>query len=169
MDLDPISLGSLIRQRRKELGLTLSDLANDHISVPTISNIERGITNNLASEKVHYIRQQLDLSDDLIKQMLQSTEDEQKRLQQQLAVVRHLIEVNVLGEARKRVSALESDDTLSSFPLEATKTQLLKGFVLRKQGQWERAKNAFQQVLRLLRETDVADPGNALAAEAYYH
>ncbi|WP_147675152.1 helix-turn-helix domain-containing protein [Numidum massiliense] len=50
MELDPITLGSLIRKRRKDMGFTLNDLANDNVSVPTISNIERGITGNLASE-----------------------------------------------------------------------------------------------------------------------
>ncbi len=44
-DLDLVSLGEKLRQRRKELGLTLSDVANGAgLSVGFISQVERNIT-----------------------------------------------------------------------------------------------------------------------------
>ncbi|WP_054950412.1 tetratricopeptide repeat protein [Numidum massiliense] len=168
MTLDPISLGSLIRQRRKALGLTLNDLANENISVPTISNIERGITGNVVSDKVAYIREKLGLTDEMVEQMMQKTEVEQERFARQLSFIRHLTELELYDEARKEVSALEKDERLNDFPLYATTAQLLKGIVLRKQGQWERAKKALNQVLRLLQEEDLDDATN-LAAEAYFN
>ncbi|WP_054950192.1 tetratricopeptide repeat protein [Numidum massiliense] len=168
MGIDPITLGALIRKRRKDMGLTLNDLASDSISVPTISNIERGITGNLASEKVAYIREKLELTDELVEKMLKTTEEEDERLAREIANVRYLAGLNLLSEARQAVSALENDDKLGDYPRYATTTQLLKGIVLRKQGQYERAKNAFQQVLRLLREDPLDEPNN-LAAEAYFN
>ncbi len=168
MAIDPITLGSLIRKRRKEMGLTLNDLASDTISVPTISNIERGITGNLASDKVAYIREKLGLTDELVQQMLTSTKEVDARFAQKIANVRYLAELNLLSEARQEVSALEGDDKLDEYPRYAITVQLLKGIVLQKQSQWERAKNALLQVLRRLREEPLEDPNN-LAAEAYFN
>lgn len=168
MTLDPILLGSLIRQRRKELGLTLNDLANENISVPMISNIERGITGNVISDKVAYIREKLGLTDEMVEKMLQKTEVEQECFARQISFIRHLGELELYDEARKEVSALERDERLNEFPLFAATAQLLKGIVLRKQGQWDRAKKALHQVLRLLQEDDLDDATN-LAAEAYFN
>ncbi len=168
MAIDPITLGALIRKRRKEMGLTLNDLASDTISVPTISNIERGITGNLASDKVAYIREKLGLTDELVQQMLTSTKEVDARFAQKIANVRYLAELNLLSEARQEVSALEGDDKLDEYPRYAITVQLLKGIVLQKQGKWERAKKTLQQVLRRLREEALEEPNN-LAAEAYFN
>lgn len=168
MEIDSITLGSLKRQRRKEMGLTLSDLADESISVPTISNIERGITHNLNSDKVAYIREKLGLTDDVLMQMQQKTEVEAQKFKRKLSIVRNLIEMKQYDEARKMVSALEKDDKLSEFPNFTADVQLQKGSVLWRQGHYERAKNALQQVLRLHQEAGVDAEAN-FVAEAYFH
>lgn len=168
MGLDPLTLGSLIRQRRKELGLTLNDLSTDTISIPTISNIERGITGSLTNEKVAYIREQLGLTDKMVEQMMQKTEAANDRFECRLSTIRHLAELKLYDDAQKVVQELESDPQLVEYPLYATTMHLLKGIVLRKQKQWARATEVFEQVLQQIEESDL-DPNANLAAEAYYN
>jgi tetratricopeptide (TPR) repeat protein len=53
-------LGKLIRQSRQEQGYRLEDLADDNISVATVSNIERGVS-HVSKEKIGYILDKLKL------------------------------------------------------------------------------------------------------------
>ncbi|WP_054949286.1 helix-turn-helix domain-containing protein [Numidum massiliense] len=168
MEIDSITLGSLMRKRRKEMGLTLSDLADESVSVPTISNIERGITHNLSSDKVAYIREKLGLTDDVLMQMQQKTEVEEQQFKRKLSIIRNLLEVKQFDEARRRISDLEKEERLAEFPQLAVDVQLQKGSVLWRQGHYDRAKNALQQVFRLHKETGVDTNAN-LEAEAYFN
>jgi cytoskeletal protein RodZ len=45
-------LGEIIRKIRKQRGLRLEDLADDNISVATISNVERGVP-HVSMEKAY--------------------------------------------------------------------------------------------------------------------
>lgn len=93
----------------------MNDLASDSISVPTISNIGRGITGNLASKKVAYIREKLVLTDEKVHQLLKNTKEENERFAQKIANVRYLVELNLLSEARQEISALQADDKLGDY------------------------------------------------------
>lgn len=166
MEMDRIEFGALIRKRRKELGLTLNDLANSQVSVPTISNIERGVVYNVSEEKLTYIMERLGLTKEDIEEMARKTKQEEQRLAARISVARHLIQLKLYDEARRELSQLEKDG-LDDFPYYNISVQLQKGILYRKLQQWGRAKRALQSVIRMAQESNVKHKQN-LVAEANY-
>lgn len=167
MELDQIELGALIRKRRKELGLTLSDLANDHMSVPTLSNIERGAVSRVNDDNLAYIMDRLGLTEDDLQNMRRQSAEGKRRFTGRLTHVRHLIELQLYEEARHELNALEQEPDLKDYPAHRISAQLQKGILYRKLHQWERAKRTLHHVIRLAQEAK-AEEANNLAAEAYY-
>jgi hypothetical protein len=51
--IDLKKLGEICRRKRRQLGYILEDLEDEHISVSTISNIERGIP-VVSPQKIKY-------------------------------------------------------------------------------------------------------------------
>ncbi|WP_187118683.1 helix-turn-helix domain-containing protein [Risungbinella massiliensis] len=54
-------LGDLLKQKRKQANLRQEDLADSEISVSTISNIERGLS-NVKLDKIEYLCEKLSVS-----------------------------------------------------------------------------------------------------------
>lgn len=166
LELDRLELGTLIRKRRKELGLTLSDLANERISVPTLSNIERGTVYRVSEDNLAYIMDRLDLTEERLQDMQQQSKELERSLGVRLSRARHLIELKLYEEAREELNALEQEESLDDDPYHRISLQLQKGVLYRKLQQWERAKRALHQVIRLAQESD-SKKTNDLTVEAY--
>lgn len=166
MSLEQIELGNIIRKKRKSLGLTLNDLAGDNISVPTISNIERGVVHNVSQEKINYLLDKLGLDEQAIEQMKQSDAEERKAIEFELSVIRNLIETRVFDIARERILALEKQGVIHHHEGLSAQLQLAKGHLYRRQDQWDRAARAFRRVIQMSREAQLDSKMN-LEAEAY--
>lgn len=167
MDINQLELGALIRKKRKSLGLTLSDLADENISVPTISNIERGISGSIASDKVAYVREKIGLTDEELNQMRHSSAEGLLELNDRLGMIEHLIQIKLLNQARSELNKLTKDARLQDNPQEEIQSQLLKGWLLHREGKWDRAKQVLQQVLRLIQEQELS-PQTNFVAETYH-
>ena len=78
--VDPLEMreiGEVIRKVRKERGMRLEDLADEHIFPATISNIERGVP-HVSKDKVAYVLDKLGLSLDRLPEMMAGTREQKK-------------------------------------------------------------------------------------------
>lgn len=166
MNVDQLELGAIIRKRRKELGLTLSDLATDNLSVPTISNIERGIS-NVNRQKLDYIMERLQLTGDLIENMSSAKVQEQKLLDRKVTIIRSLIELKLYDQARTALQELEQKDSIRERPEYEATVHLLKGTLYRKQESWKRADSALMKAIQRAQESEI-DTRTNIVAEAYH-
>lgn len=167
MTVDQIELGTLIRKRRKSLGLTLSDLAGENISVPTISNIERGVIHNVNDEKITYLLEKLNLDETALKKLKKSESEERDALELELSIIANAVENRLYDMARKRINTLEKTESVQDESLVYAKLQLLKGLLYRRQNQWDRAERIYKNVIRLVKEAKI-DPNTNIETEAYY-
>lgn len=166
MSLEQIELGNLIRKKRKSLGLTLTDLAGENISVPTISNIERGVVNNVSEDKIAYLLEKLGLDERTIEQMKQSDTEEREAVEFELSIINNLVETGVLDIAREQILALEKLETLNSHEDLLAELQLAKAHLYRRQKQWDRASRLFRKVIQIAGEAQFDSTLN-IEPEAY--
>ena len=104
-------IGELIRRKRKEMGLTLQDLAGPQLSVPpTISNIERGVTRHISQDKLDYLLNRLGLSLDELKEVAQEGGVEKDFFEIKLDQINSLILNHCYDEAESRLKALEHEE-----------------------------------------------------------
>lgn len=109
MEIDRIELGTLIRQRRKELGLTLNDLADGHLSVPRSVTLKGERLHRISEDNLAYIMKRLDLTEESLKEMQQQSD-----------------------EARNELRELEKEDDIADYPFHRISLQLQKGVLFRK-------------------------------------
>lgn len=166
MFIEHMDLGNLIRKKRKSLGLTLSDLAEEGISVPTISNIERGMVHSVSDEKITYLLEKLGLDEQAILQMKRSDAEEREAFEFELSIVNNLIENRVFDIARRQLSALDKQEIIDHHADLSVKLQLAKAHLYRRQSQWERAARAFRKVIQMAGEMKL-DAKTNIEAEAY--
>jgi len=121
-ELDLIQIGSIIRKVRKGKGLRLEDLADENISLATVSNIERGVP-HVNAEKVMYLLEKLGLSLDQIPELLAGEIYEADRLQLQLLSIECQLGY---GDAQKLIEALHRIQVDDDHPY-ASHLQYLKG------------------------------------------
>ncbi|WP_054951336.1 tetratricopeptide repeat protein [Numidum massiliense] len=167
MSIERIELGNIIRKKRKELGLTLNDLAGDNISVPTISNIERGITHNVSDEKITYLLDQLGLDEQTIAKMKQSGAVEKEHVELELVNIAHLVELKLFDLARERIMALEKQDIIDENAHFSAHLQLTKANLYLYRQHWDRTERILKKVVRLVKECAI-DAKTNIEAEAYY-
>ena len=145
-------IGVLIRKVRKERGLRLEDLADDHISPATISNIERGIV-SVKKEKVRYLMGKLGLSEEQLAELKNGEQKELENIELKLVAVENLIDTGEVESPSKEFKPLQLDD---DHPL-ASYYYFLKGKLLSKKRSWEKAERALSHAISLCGDKD---PGN---------
>ncbi|MFS8514779.1 MAG: helix-turn-helix domain-containing protein, partial [Planifilum fulgidum] len=107
--MDPLEIreiGEVIRKVRKERGMRLEDLADEHISPATISNIERGVP-HVSKDKVNYVLDKLGLSLDRLPEMMTREQKKLEDIRLQLTAVESLIEAKENKLAAEKLEALQ--------------------------------------------------------------
>lgn len=109
LNLSHSEIGKIIRKARMEQGLRLADLADSHISVSTISNIERGVS-NVKMKKIYYILQKLKLHNK-IEQRVAIEKQDVKMINIRLLGVESLLTSDNWKEALRVLDNLNLDET----------------------------------------------------------
>ncbi|MDR6226123.1 helix-turn-helix domain-containing protein [Desmospora profundinema] len=109
-------IGSAIRKVRKERNLRLEDLADENISVATISNIERGVS-HVKFDKVRYLLKKLSLEIKNLPGILLDDQQELKEIEFQLNRAEYVWRLGKYDEAIKLVADLQLSDNHPLAPL----------------------------------------------------
>lgn len=156
--LDINELGEVIRRVRKERGLRLNDLADEHISQATISNIERGVP-HVHAEKRLYLLRKLNIEDKLPELLL----GEQKALQDtklQLFMIEVTHDAGKYQQAYERLMQMKLDD---DHPYAAT-YHYLKGECHLSLRKWKKAERDFYNAIRIAGQSSYDSNSNIEAA-----
>lgn len=137
-------LGEIIRKVRKKHGLRLEDLADDNISVATISNIERGVP-HVSMDKSMYLLDRLNIETSQIPKMLMDEENEIHQIHIELEMVESLWRFKQYDKALKKIKILNLDDY---HPYAATAVYL-KGKCLIDKGKLKQAERALYSAIKL--------------------
>lgn len=144
-NFDQIQLGKLLRQRRKEMGMRIEDLADVNISPATISNIERGKSSTQQKNKLLYLCEKLGMDLQMIPTLIENNVLQKKNIKMKLESLEGILEFNpeqVLKELE--AISLHNLDLLYAF------SEYLKGkcYVIR--GSLTNAKNHFVECIRIV-------------------
>lgn len=159
-------IGELIRRKRKEMGLTLQDLAGPQLSVPTISNIERGVTRHISQDKLDYLLNRLGLSLDELKEVAQEEEELEDFFEIKLDQINSLILNHCYDEAESRLKALEHEERKKGNPTHLCRLTFFRGKNFMYQKKYDRAEWEFHNVIRRAKELHVPEETNIIS-EAY--
>lgn len=151
-------LGNFIRQKRKEQGLRLEDLADEHISTATISNIERGVP-HVNKEKVVYLMSKLELDLNEVPQMLLADNENKESMELKFVAIETLF---YLGKYEQAWCILES---LPSQLLTYHQAIIhsLKGKYYLDQKDWKKAERELSEAIRLAGQDRYTKEGNLIA------
>lgn len=158
--------GELIRRKRKELGLTLQDLAGPELSVPTISNIERGVTRNVAPDKLEYLLNKLGLNLSELTAIEQEEAELEKMFNLTIDQINALILNDCFSEAESRLKALEQHERKKGNPTHLCRIIFFRGKCYMYQAKYDRAEWEFHNVIRRAEEMDIS-PETNLISETY--
>ncbi|SMO36916.1 helix-turn-helix domain-containing protein [Melghirimyces algeriensis] len=152
---DPISVGEIIRKVRKEKGLRLEDLADEHISTATISNVERGMS-QVRLEKTHYILEKLGISaEELPKHILR-----QQKAQNHVQFVLDIAEsLSKMGQADKSFRILKGINLTDDHPCVPTFHWLLGSYYLSK-SKFKKAEQCFHNAIRISTKGEFSEKTN---------
>lgn len=139
-----LEIGEIIRKVRKDRGLRLEDLADEHISPATVSNIERGVP-HVRYDKVKYLIQKIGLDPNELPKLIES----EKKKMDELRLLLDSIEA--------RLDYADANDllqTLYSLPIGddhvyASTVHYLIGSCFAAQGKWKKAERSFTNAIRL--------------------
>jgi tetratricopeptide (TPR) repeat protein len=137
-------IGEVIRKVRKDRGLKLEDLADQNISVATISNIERGVP-HVKTDKVLYLLEKLNIELERIPAMIMGKQEELKALNVRLLGVESLFSN---GRWEKAIEILDSLDLNDSHPL-ADYVFYLKGKCLMDAKKLKRAERSLYKAIQI--------------------
>lgn len=155
-------LGKFIRKVRKEKGLRLEDLSDDHISTATISNIERGVP-HVNREKVAYLLQKLSIQLQDIPDLLEKNTENLESLQLKLLAVESML---YFGNQNKAYQDLmDISDNFSSYSL--AQVHLLKGKYYLQINEWKKAERELMESIRLCTQ-DMVHRSNLESTNYYY-
>jgi tetratricopeptide (TPR) repeat protein len=160
--LEMNEIGKFIRKTRKERGLRLEDLSDEHISTATISNIERGVP-HVNKEKVLYLMSKLGLDLDEIPEMIEKDSESLESMQVRFTAVETLIQ---LGNPQ-RALALLSDISDESYSRHQATVHYLKGKIFVYKKDWRKAEREFSEAIRLAYQ-DPYSPKTHLEAVCYH-
>ncbi|GAA5345268.1 tetratricopeptide repeat protein [Planifilum fimeticola] len=171
--MDPLEIreiGEVIRKVRKERGMRLEDLADEHISPATISNIERGVP-HVSKDKVNYVLEKLGLSLDRLPEMMTGEQKKLEDIRLQLAAVESLIDAQETKLAAEKLESLQLEDDHPFAP----HFHRLRGKYLIYERKWNRAEKALSNAIRLCEGNSQAermnvesDAYNLLSLSCYY-
>lgn len=153
LQIPTLELGETIRSYRKERGLRLEDLADDQISVSTISNIERGYS-HVKEEKVQYLLQKLGIDF----HQLNLLENKQKQKDDLIALEMKAVETLIASGNQRRAWDWLKKNRLPETHALAPKYHFVKGKYYVSLKEYEKSLVEFQEVLRLLKGTHVHHP-----------
>lgn len=162
--MDPLEMreiGEVIRKVRKERGMRLEDLADEHISPATISNIERGVP-HVSKDKVAYVLNKLELSMERLPEMMAGEQKKLEDVRLQLSAVESLIEAKEIKLAAEKLDSLQLEDDHPFSPY----YHCLKGRYLIGERKWNRAEKALSNAIRLSEGNPQAEQMN-IRASAY--
>lgn len=159
-------VGELIRRKRKELGMTLQDLAGPELSVPTISNIERGVTRNVSQHKLDYLLKKMGLSLSELTEVEQEEVELEDYFEIKVDQVNALILSGCYDEAENRIKGLEHEEKKKGNPTHICRLIFFRGKNYMYQKKYDRAEWEFHNVIRRCEEMDVPSETN-LVSETY--
>lgn len=162
--MDPLEMreiGEVIRKVRKERGMRLEDLADDHISPATISNIERGVP-HVSRDKVIYVLDKLGLSMERLPEMMDGEQKKLEDIRFQLTAIESLLEAKVTKSAAEKLESLQLDDDHPYAP----HYYCLRGRYFLLERKWTRAEKALSNAIRLSDGNPQAEQMN-IKANAY--
>lgn len=145
--MDPLEMreiGEVIRKVRKERGMRLEDLADDHISPATISNIERGVP-HVSRDKVVYVLDKLGLSMDRLPEMMAGEQKKLEDIRLQLTAIESLLEAEQTKMAAEKLESLQLEDDHPFAP----HYHFLRGRYFLRERKWNRAEKALSNAIRL--------------------
>lgn len=151
-------LGKFIRKKRKDQGLRLEDLADDHISTATISNIERGVP-HVNREKIIYLMDKLKLDVNEVSQMLLEDSEKMESMHLKFTAVDTLLSLGKIEKASRFLMNLPAK-SLTHFQ---ASIHLLKGRTYLRKKDWQRAEREFSDAIRLAERDHYAEKTNLLA------
>jgi len=154
-------IGKFIRKVRKERGLRLEDLADEHISTATISNIERGVP-HVNKDKVLYLMSKLGLDLSEIPEMIEKDSGSLESMQVKFTAIETMIGLGNPGRAQFLLSNI-SEETYSRH--QAT-IRYLKGKIYAAKKDWRKAERELSEAIRLAYQ-DPYSPKSNLEAVSY--
>lgn len=153
MQISTMELGETIRSYRKERGLRLEDLADDQISVSTISNIERGYS-HVKEEKVKYLLEKLGIDF----HQLNALETKQKQKDDLYLLELKAVETWIASGNSKRAWEWLKKNRLTETHALAHFYHFTKGKYYFSLQEYEKAISEYQMVLRLTKAAHVHHP-----------
>lgn len=144
-NIDLIQLGKLLRQRRKEMGMRIEDLADKNISCATISNIERGKSSTQQKSKLMYLCEKLGMDIYALPELIEKNILQKKRIKMKLEALEGILEFDPEGVLEELESiSLTNLDLLYAF------SQYLRGKCYSIKKSWTNAKNHFVECIRIV-------------------
>ncbi len=159
--LEMSEIGKFIRKVRKEKGLRLEDLADEHISTATISNIERGVS-HVNKDKVLYLMSKLELDLNEIPEMIEKDTETLESMQVKFAAIETMIQMGM----PERALSLLSNISEESYSRHQATVHYLKGKVYIFKEDWRKAERELGEAIRLAYQ-DPYSPMNNLEAAGY--
>lgn len=161
--LEMSEVGKYIRKVRKERGLRLEDLSDEHISTATISNIERGVP-HVNKDKVLYLMNKLGLDLNDVPDMIEKDTGSLESLQVMFTAIETLIQ---LGNTQRSLALLADlpDQVVSQH--QAT-IHYLKGQICFVKRDWRKAERELSEAIRLAYQ-DPYSPKENLEAASYFY
>ena len=161
-----VKLGRLFREKRESLGYTQKDLADETVSVATISYFETG-KRKIGKEKIIYLLQKVNLDyHEVLKSLKYTDQDSQQgtEFRLRLQVIEQDLDSGHRQEAFKEIKALELP---SNHPYLAV-VEYLKGKYYFKEEQWKKAQKCLEQAIYFYDSfSDELDCTNIKAASLY--
>lgn len=155
-------IGKFIRKTRKERGLRLEDLSDEHISTATISNIERGVP-HVNKDKVLYLMSKLGLDLSEIPEMIEKDSESLESMQVKFTAVEELIQVRNPQRALQLLSELSQE----SHSRHQATVHYLRGRIFYIKKDWRKAERELSEAIRLSYQ-DPYSPKTNLEAASYY-
>ncbi|MBA4493879.1 helix-turn-helix domain-containing protein [Paenactinomyces guangxiensis] len=152
-------IGKFIRKVRKERGLRLEDLSDNHISTATISNIERGVP-HVNKDKVLYLMGKLDLDLSEIPQMMDKESENLESMQLKFTAIETMIKVGKVARALTLLSGIPE----SMFSRHQATVHLLKGKCYIQKGDWKKAERELSEAIRLAQQDPSSQKTNLEAS-----
>lgn len=156
-----ISVGKIIRKERKKESLKQSDLADENISTPTISAIERGMP-NVSEEKRTYLCNKLKIKNTSLKHAEEKLKYEEIQLGKEL----HLIEARInLVDPNKALDTIKMLESTKEVNHEYMKCFLMAKCYFNKR-KWKRSRQLFKKTLIINNKNPYLNQTN-IAATSY--
>lgn len=164
--VDLKELGRVIRNRRLELGLKQSDLADQFISPSTISILERG-ESPVSNKKLEYLCKKLELDVEEIPRLIEAQREKERDRTEEILFELETIEndIDFVGP-QFALDRLRQVEVSSDSPLQAH-IKFLKGKIYYRKGKSDKAETYLEQCIQLYDGHPSIHKSNLKAASYY--